>query len=98
MGIPSFNKLWKDLLISQTSVEYLTKVSEYKPLNLYIDLPIILFSGCIVENKKNYNNNNNNNHYDECLVAQTAFKILNSTILHAYEKFLINKTVCYIHS
>ena len=91
MGIPSFYKLLKDLSIPQTTLDYLSKISECKPINIYIDLPIILFSGCISENKKNISNTT----YDESLVAETAFKILHLNILNAKKKFKINKIICY---
>ena len=99
MGIPSFYKFLDKLLIPQSSIKYLRKVSEYKPLNVYIDLPIIMFSGCILDNRKSVSEDNKNvvsTIYDEYLVAQTAFEILNSHILYLYKTFNINKIVCYI--
>ena len=96
MGIPNFFKFCDELLMPQTSVEYLRKISESKPLNVYIDLPIFMFSGCIMENRRHICNSVVTATYDERLVAQTAFRILNLNILDIFNKFHINKIVCYI--
>ena len=93
MGIQNFSKFLKTINIAQTSTEHIEKISDYKSLNVYIDLPIFMFSGCIAENKKKYNEESI---YDETLVAETAFEILYSNVCYLYAKFNINKIVCYI--